>query len=755
MCDNIVDVPPKINIVETEFVDIDEEIYKMILNYQNEEIAESPSVQLSSNIGSISSVKSPSCLSSSNNSESDSSPCSSPGTKSSSLLMDPSLIESSSCLSRSLSNLSASTLCSSTSSPYSSRRLSTSSTLSSSSTMSSSSSFSLSPIPTSNESSNLSSSTENNQSNNNNDNNDNGNDNNNDNNNNDNSLRQQMGAMASHKAGLQNVDIERVSQIIYETTIGTPFFTNETRKNDELNSKLKGMLKKYEKLKEQDLTLNWANINQLIKEFERKRDLSRIIVHIDMDAFYASVEEKDNPGLHNQPMAVGDESMLCTANYEARKYGVRSAMPGFIAKKLCPELIIIPVHFEKYYTVSSQIRKIFKKYDTNFYPISLDEAYLDLTEHLRTTDKTPDDLVKEIRDEIYKETNLTSSAGIAANMLLAKICANINKPNGQFRIQNDRSQIIEFIRNLPVRKVNGIGRVTEALLHALGIKTMGDAYFQLAYIRKLFTPCSFEFIMQASIGIGSTSVKFNENHKSMGVSRTFVPLSKPQDLLAKFRQLTDLLEFELKKEDLSGRTVTLYFKSTTFEVKSRSRTIPRYIFESDDLYYFGKQILEAELPMKIRSLGIRLSTLRPQEVERRCGIKRFFKVLVNEQDGYNNKQSGQDSLQAGPSIKKQRVKTLIKEPITNITKITEITETTEITDNNKAVMPSSDTQRLNTNWDCPGCQKVFNNPSILRINSHLDNCLNRINTKQQNPKVIIKNNNLQQDNSLFNYFGRR
>ncbi|CAG8596555.1 11641_t:CDS:2, partial [Diversispora eburnea] len=225
----------------------------------------------------------------------------------------------------------------------------------------------------------------------------------------------------------------------------------------------------------------------------------------------------------------------------------------------------------------------------------------------------------------------------------------------------------------------------------------------------------------------------------MGVSRTFVPLSNPQDLLAKLRQLTDLLEFELKKEDLSGRTVTLYFKSTTFEVKSRSRTIPRYIFESDDLYYFGKQILEAELPMKIRNLGIRLSTLHPREVERRCGIKR---VLVNEQDGYNNKQG---SLQTGPSIKKQRVKTLIKESVTNIT---------EITDNNKTLMSNSDTQHLNINWDCPRCQKVFNNPSILRINSHLDNCLNRINTRQQNLKVTIKNNNQQKDSSLFNYFGR-
>lgn len=245
------------------------------------------------------------------------------------------------------------------------------------------------------------------------------------------------------------------------------------------------MLKKYHTLKKQDLSWDLARIDNIIEILESERDLSRIIVHVDMDAFYASVEERDNPNLKGKPMAVGDNSMLSTANYEARKvkkkklrffdslqfsilldclnilfntliflmpllyvilkYGVRSAMPGFIARKLCPHLILVPLHFDKYRAVSKRVREIFARYDPNFTPMSLDEAYLDITEYLRNNnnnndnenndnnndnndngnnndvDKSADKVVQQIREEIFKETKLTASAGIAANKLLAKV----------------------------------------------------------------------------------------------------------------------------------------------------------------------------------------------------------------------------------------------------------------------------------------------------------------------------------------------
>ncbi|CAG8727127.1 14982_t:CDS:10, partial [Acaulospora morrowiae] len=541
------------------------------------------------------------------------------------------------------------------------------------------------------------------------------------------SLRKRMGGLAANKAGLQSVDREK----------GTAFFENEARKDEALNVKIDKMLKKYEFLKKDDLSSDLVKIDRIIHELERDRDLSHIIVHVDMDAFYASVEERDNPSLRGKPMAVGDTSMLSTANYEARKFGVRSAMPGFIAKRLCPNLILVPLHFEKYRTVSMQVRKVFAQYDPNFTPMSLDEAYLDVTEYIQKTGRSPDEVVQQIRDEIFSKTRLTASAGIAANKLLAKVCSDINKPNGQYRIQNNLDCIMEFIRNLPARKVSGIGRVTERILDALEIKTLGDIFQKRVYIYKIFTLNSFQFLIRASLGLGSTVVKSDHNRKSMSVERTFAPLSRPEDLLAKLRELADHLSADLKKEDLSvsrqhtlhGKTVTLKFKSISYGVTNRAKTIPRYIHKADDLFYFGKQILEAELPLNLRLMGLRLSTLRSSEVETMNGVKRFFSVQEREsvdppvkkstvtpiiehqstssEPEYMDSSGNEGNRYANYLDVKENVpfrdesvedvelrcKETSEQPITNITK--------ERCKENISVLDSDDNTRLNTNWDCP------------------------------------------------------
>ncbi|CAG8519469.1 5656_t:CDS:2, partial [Racocetra fulgida] len=255
-----------------------------------------------------------------------------------------------------------------------------------------------------------------------------------------------IGELASNKAGLQGIDKEKVKQVIYEASKSSAFYLNEARKDEALGLRIEQMMKKYESLKKQNLSTLNSKVDSLVQAIERGRDLTHIIVHVDMDAFYASIEERDNPSLRNKPMAVGDNSMLSTSNYEARN--------------------------------------IFSRYDPDYTPMSLDEAYLDITKYLETTDKSPDDVVEQIRREINEETKLTASAGIAANKLLSKICSDLNKPNGQYRLQNNVDDIMNFIRPLSVRKIPGIGRVTEKILSEMDIKTCGEIFDNRAQQQK-------------------------------------------------------------------------------------------------------------------------------------------------------------------------------------------------------------------------------------------------------------------------------
>ncbi|MCH84448.1 DNA polymerase kappa-like [Trifolium medium] len=207
-----------------------------------------------------------------------------------------------------------------------------------------------------------------------------------------------------------------------------------------------------------------------------------------MDAFYAAVETLSNPTLKGKPMAVGSMSMISTANYEARKFGVRSAMPGFIARKLCPELIFVPVDFNKYNYYSDLTRKVFQRYDPNFIAGSLDEAYLDITEVCRERNVKSEEIAQEIRVSVYEETGLTCSAGVAPNRLLAKVCSDINKPNGQYVLPNDRLAVMTFISSLPIRKIGGIGKVTEQILkEVFGINTCEQMLDKSSYLCALFS----------------------------------------------------------------------------------------------------------------------------------------------------------------------------------------------------------------------------------------------------------------------------
>lgn len=249
---------------------------------------------------------------------------------------------------------------------------------------------------------------------------------------------------------------------------------------------------------------------------------TRKIIHIDMDCFYAAIEMRDNPKLANQPVAVGGpsekRSVLCTCNYLAREYGVRSAMPTSTAYKLCPDLIVLPVNMPKYKSVSKEIQNIFKEYTDLVEPLALDEAYLDVTNnslHQGSASK----IAEEIRERIYKSQNLTASAGVAPNKFLAKIASGLNKPNGIYIIRPE--QVKTFIQNLPVDKLFGVGKVTAEKMHELNLKTCNDLQqLTLSELTHYFGKFGEQLYHQCR-GIDHRKVEPNRIRKSLSVERTF------------------------------------------------------------------------------------------------------------------------------------------------------------------------------------------------------------------------------------------
>lgn len=322
------------------------------------------------------------------------------------------------------------------------------------------------------------------------------------------------------------------------------------------------------------------------------------------------MEELDRPELKHVPMAVG-KGVLTTCNYHARKFGCRSGMAGFVAMKLCPELICLPLNFEKYTAKAQEVREILADYDPRFESASIDEAYLNITEYCKEKDMDPEDAVAQLRDEVAEKTHITISAGIAANAKIAKISSNRNKPNGQFRVANDRATILAFMRDLPTRKVNGVGRVFERELDAIGVKTCGDIYPQRAYLSKLFGEKAFQFLMQCHLGLGRTKVQPVEEYerKSVGTESTFRDMSDKTELREKLRWIAEEVEKDLTRTQFKGRTLVLKAKLHSYEVLTRQVIPPKAVSTADDLYTYSLPML-AKLEKEIPGFCLRLMGLR-------------------------------------------------------------------------------------------------------------------------------------------------
>jgi DNA polymerase IV len=344
----------------------------------------------------------------------------------------------------------------------------------------------------------------------------------------------------------------------------------------------------------------------------------RKIIHIDMDAFFASCEQRDFPELRGKPVAVGGASergVVAAASYEARQFGVKSAMPGSRARRLCPDLIFVPHRFEVYRAVSAQIRTIFLDYTPLVQPLSLDEAYLDVTANSRH-EPSATRIAEEIRARIRADTGLTASAGVSYNKFLAKIASDINKPDGICVITP--KQGADFVAGLPVRKFYGVGPATAAKMERLGIITGEDLRSKdRAFLDRSFGK-SGGYYYWASRGIDHRPVNPNQERKSIGSETTFgTDLWTREACMDALTPLIESVARHCAKRTISGRTVTLKLRTSDFKTMTRSRSVPRAISAAGEISALIASLLDGiiPLPLGVRLLGVTLSALSGGDAE--------------------------------------------------------------------------------------------------------------------------------------------
>lgn len=340
---------------------------------------------------------------------------------------------------------------------------------------------------------------------------------------------------------------------------------------------------------------------------------TRKIIHVDMDAFFASVEQRDDPALRGRPVAVGHAAargVVAAASYEARRFGVRSAMPSTTAQRKCPNLVFVPPRFEVYRAVSTQIHAIFSDYTDLIEPLSLDEAYLDVTADRRGLG-TASATAEEIRRRILEETGLTASAGISYNKFLAKLASDQNKPNGQFVVAPGRGEA--FVEDLPVRRFHGVGPVTAAKMEGLGIRTGADLRRQsLAFLQHHFGK-SGPWYYAIARGKDDRAVNPDRTRKSSGSETTFASdLTDPDAIEAGVAAMADDVWAWCEKTGSRGRTVTVKVKWADFQQSTRSRSLSEPVASCQALHDVSRLLVRSLYPpgRGVRLVGVSLSNLK-------------------------------------------------------------------------------------------------------------------------------------------------
>ncbi|RKP04024.1 hypothetical protein CXG81DRAFT_8815, partial [Caulochytrium protostelioides] len=441
------------------------------------------------------------------------------------------------------------------------------------------------------------------------------------------------------KAGTGGADRAHIEAVIYEASKGTRFFEEQKRRHARTADRIARLKAHAARVTrsdlaeaEQTIAHRRAAIEAAVLSDVDADGRPRVMVHCDLDAFYASVHEVDEPQWRTVPMAVGGtggDGVLTTANYVARRFGIRSAMPTWIARKLCPQLAVLDLDFAKYRVAAAKVRTVFSRYDPRFRSASLDEASLDLTPYLAEhPELTPAQAVEAMRAAIHAETGLTASAGIAANTMLAKIASDANKPNGQLLVPFDRLGILAFVGALPVRKFPGIGAVTDHVLDAFGVLTGADIAAQMPFLWTILTPALRDYLLCVSMGVpsgaalppappGASSTPGGDaatRRSGISSERTFKSTASLAFLQAMLRDQCATLADDLRRSRVFARTLTFKIKKESFAVLTRSRSTNGYVRTAGELYRHVEPMLLAVVrehrpPTQWRLLGVRASGL--------------------------------------------------------------------------------------------------------------------------------------------------
>jgi DNA polymerase kappa len=381
---------------------------------------------------------------------------------------------------------------------------------------------------------------------------------------------------SNDKAGMQGIDKAKVTEIIEEATknteTGRALDLRQQRVEQEVQS-IKAKIESFYSKGVVAVSTAKDELDELIVSIEAERSLEETWIHVDMDMFYAAVEIRDNPALADKPVAVCHKSIIATSNYVARRYGIRSAIPRFIAEKLCPEVILIEGDMRKYCAVGAVIRDIFREYDIHYEALGLDEGHLRVTDVLELRGlnhrQGRQQLALEIRDRITQATRLTCSAGVACNKMLAKMCTEVNKPDGQFYLPFERDAILDYIRGQPVRKVPYIGKVLEKVLNGIGIVTCHDVLDKALELSISLSPLNLRFVLRSALGIGAIVHPQAEERKSISMSRSLRPISDLGLISTKLKEFCEEVARQAAKLEFSSLNVGVGVVTAKFEHRTK------------------------------------------------------------------------------------------------------------------------------------------------------------------------------------------
>lgn len=417
------------------------------------------------------------------------------------------------------------------------------------------------------------------------------------------------------KAGLpEELSRDRIDQIILEASRNSKFYQHQQKRLQQVSERAKAL--GAVQYTEDELQRAEHEIEDYLTCLRETAKKASVFVHVDMDAFFAAVEQLHRPELANVPMAVGSEPMLSTANYPARRFGVSAAMPGFIARKLCPRLVIVPLNYDRYVQASEQVHAVFRQFDPHFLSFSLDEASLDFTQYGENVGAK----VEEMRALVKSSTGLTCSAGIGPTRQLAKMASNINKPNGQFAVPlTDTPQLLHWLHSQPVKRICGAGKVTCALLkEAYGVNTIGDLRRQQARVWLGLKGARAEFLVSAAHGLAPSMYdgeaedeeESSMSRKSVSVERTyFPPITDINEMDRVILELSDLLFEDLSGKQVGCSCVSIKVKLSDFQTLTRSHSVGHRVESAKEIYKISVMLLHKLAPASVRLLGVRASAL--------------------------------------------------------------------------------------------------------------------------------------------------